>query len=187
MSMFIRTMRPLIATFIAIIAICGTQKTPRYYDNVRGGAFLGPLYFPETDYDFGEVWKGDIIEHAFTIENTSDEEVWISVKRSGWGTMAGRRFGVPPRSSIDVPVVMSTKNLRNRITKNFGISIIFYAGSDKCRECGYMEHTIRRRGFLTEPCHAWSRPDFQLWMNEIDNFAALLIEDPISTVKELIR
>ncbi len=85
------------------------------------GAATGPrIKAAEPVHEFGEVWKGDNIEHTFIIENTGTELLKISkVKPSCGCTLTGAYDKeIPPGGKGKIPVRISTKKLRSKITKN---------------------------------------------------------------------
>ncbi len=93
-------------------------------DTKSAGSNAGPqIKAVDPVHDFGEIWKGDNIEHTFTIENTGTEILKITkVKPSCGCTLAGAYDKeIPPGGKGKIPIRISTKKLRAKINKNVNV------------------------------------------------------------------
>jgi hypothetical protein len=101
----------------------------------------GPrIQFQETDHDFGEVWQGERVEHAFVFENVGSSTLEIINVRASCGCTAalvGRAVGsatrgvmrsaqndkqFAPGESGHIKVSLSTKGKRNRTGSTVTVS-----------------------------------------------------------------
>lgn len=66
------------------------------------------LQVAEPVYDFGEVWRGTVIEHDFQVTNASDEVVWLEAVPTCHCTATERNYRIDPHQTIPIRVRFNT-------------------------------------------------------------------------------
>ncbi|MCP4246236.1 MAG: DUF1573 domain-containing protein, partial [bacterium] len=78
------------------------------------------LRVPEPVFNFGEVWTGGVLKHAYVIRNEGDQALKIlSVKPSCGCTVAGTYDkDIPPGGEGKIPVSLSSKKIHGKFSKS---------------------------------------------------------------------
>jgi hypothetical protein len=82
------------------------------------------IYFPEKEWDWGEVYSGDKVVHTFTFENRGDETLKILDIATSCGCTAAliTEKEVPPGSKGKIEVTFDTQGYRGRLYKDIFVS-----------------------------------------------------------------
>lgn len=100
-------------TVLVLLWACHTEKrqpnAPKN-DALAPKEKVAQLTFEKTTHDFGDIFAGERVGHAFRFTNTGNKPLWISGVRSGCGCMVGDypREPVNPGESASVAVVFNS-------------------------------------------------------------------------------
>ena len=85
---------------------------------------LPRIYFPETQYDFGEVKEGDIVTHTFNFINQGDAILNIGDIKTSCGCTAAlvSNKQIAPGKNGTIKVDLNTKNRQGRMSRTITIS-----------------------------------------------------------------
>ena len=144
----------------------------------------------QPSHDVGVVWTGDPIEHAFTLENTRPEGVWVNVIRACACSHTSRSFYVRPFESRDILIERNSQKIRAGRFRTSSTARIRWGARPRnpiCKHCGYVAHGADWRN----PCRAdrrWHarvvRAVRSAWLNASGSYAywpfvALLVSRPM--------
>lgn len=148
--MRLRLILPLLTLFFIAIA-CGKENAANKIKESNLETALtrdaeikkgGPtIEFDATEYDFGTVNEGDIVETTFKLTNTGKTNLIITDAKASCGCTVPEwpRGAVKPGDEAEIKVKFNTSGKPNRQIK----SITLYTNTDKGRE------TLKLKGVVT--------------------------------------
>jgi hypothetical protein len=125
------------AVALAALAAIGVAMY-RGSDADEGGAF------PDKDHEFGEVVQGKLVEHAFTVRNSTDRDLFVR-RVSGLGGVAVTKVDsvVGPGRTGRIHLRFDTRNRRGAVLELANV----YTADDSIRPAA----TLRLRGVVVLP------------------------------------
>jgi hypothetical protein len=125
------------AIALAVLAGIGVAMY-RGSDEDSGGAF------PDKDHEFGEVVQGKVLEHAFTVRNSTDRDLIVRrVSALGGVTVTNVDSVVGPGRTGRIHVRFDTRNRRGAVVELANV----YTADDSLRPAA----TLRLRGNVVLP------------------------------------
>jgi hypothetical protein len=128
-----------IASAVALIVLSGIGVAMyRGSDDDKRGAF------PDKDYEFGEVVQGKVVEHAFTVRNSTDRDLVVR-RVSALGAVAVTKVDsvIGPGRMGHIHLRFDTRNRRGAVIELANI----YTADDSVRSAA----TLRMRGIVVLP------------------------------------
>jgi hypothetical protein len=94
---------------------------------------VAKIQFEEAEYNFGEVYEGEVVEHVFRFTNVGKAPLIINSARSTCGCTVPEwpKDPIPPGESGELSVRFNTKGKRNRQTKPVTVNANTYPASSK--------------------------------------------------------
>jgi hypothetical protein len=105
---------------------------------------VAKMSFEETQFDFGEVDEGAVVEHVFNFKNTGKTPLIISSARSTCGCTVPEwpKDPIPPGAGGEISVRFNTQNKKNEQTKPITITANTYPKTTKVFISGFVNPAV---------------------------------------------
>ena len=105
---------------------------------------VAKISLDETEYDFGRIREGKIVEHSFTFTNTGKAPLIISNARSTCGCTVPKwpKDPIAPGEQGEIRVRFDSKNKKNAQNKPVTITANTYPNTSKVFMKGFVEPVV---------------------------------------------
>jgi len=116
-------------------------RIPVSADGVGDQSGLASIEFTETEFDFGKIKEGAVVNHSFAFKNVGDKPLMITSCRSTCGCTIPDwpREPIPPGDSGEIKVRFNTENKKGAQTKPITITANTYPADTKIFIKGFIE------------------------------------------------
>ncbi len=126
-----------------------TQVNPEQKTNVNSETgviepapvALTTIEFSETNYDFGEIKQGDVVEHTFTFKNTGDNDLVLKNVKPTCGCTA-LDWPKDPIKPGETGEIQTRFNSRGKRGKQYKYFTVFYNGSPEMERVAFTGNVV---------------------------------------------